>query len=366
MRTIFAIAATIACSIAVTGCTQKNEQTNLDFTAAAKADDIGKTAYLVNYDTKEKVDSSIIEADTLIHIKTNIKEPAIARLFVGDQRRGVFIIEPGTLTLDEQGNISGSELNNQLQDFEKQLSPLYETVDNDSISQDRRNLAKSRINSLMDSIIATQNIIGFSQLSDYCYYMDAEQFDSLLTKYPYYKDFENVKRMSEAKKAASNTGIGKKFVDFTIGEGDTATKLSDFVGKGRYTLVDFWASWCGPCRREMKNIKNIYADYNKKGLDVIGVAVWDKKADTEKAVAQLELPWPQILDAKEIPTNIYGIIGIPHLILFDPQGVVVARNIAGKELRSVVDSVMASNIHHKPATTAIAPDSTTSNTPVSK
>ena len=117
MRTIFAIAATIACSIAVTGCTQKNEQTNLDFTAAAKADDIGKTAYLVNYDTKEKVDSSIIEADTLIHIKTNIKEPAIARLFVGDQRRGVFIIEPGTLTLDEQGNISGSELNNQLQDF---------------------------------------------------------------------------------------------------------------------------------------------------------------------------------------------------------------------------------------------------------
>ena len=103
----------------------------------------------------------------------------------------------------------------------------------------------------------------------------------------------------------SATAAGNKFVDFTV-EGDSVQKLSDYVGRGRYTLVDFWASWCGPCRREMPVIKELYDEFNSKGLDVVGVAVWDEPEDSKKAMEQLELPWPQILNAKSVPTDLYG------------------------------------------------------------
>ena len=93
-------------------------------------------------------------------------------------------------------------------------------------------------------------------------------------------------------------------------------------------MVDFWASWCGPCKREIPNIKAAYEKYKGDKFDVLSVAVWDKPEDTAKAAAEHGVVWNQIVDAQKVPTDIYGIEGIPHLILFAPDGKILKRGDA--------------------------------------
>ena len=135
----------------------------------------------------------------------------------------------------------------------------------------------------------------------------------------------------------------KPFIDFTIAHGNmdgSAASLSDYVGKGKYVLVDFWASWCMPCRMEAPTIAEVYNKYKGDKFEVLGVAVWDKRDETIAAIKEDGYTWPQILDAKTIPTELYGIQGIPHIILFGPDGEIVARNLRGNRLKTKVAEVM--------------------------
>lgn len=138
-------------------------------------------------------------------------------------------------------------------------------------------------------------------------------------------------------------GSGTMFVDCIIPQGNldgTDARFSDFIGKGKYILVDFWASWCGPCRKELPNVKAVYDDYKGDQFDCLSVACWDKPADTMKAIEEEQLVWPQIINAQKIATDAYGISGIPQIILFAPDGTIVERNLRGEHLRQVVEKAL--------------------------
>ena len=109
------------------------------------------------------------------------------------------------------------------------------------------------------------------------------------------------------------TQPGAKFTDFEVTYDGKTHRLSDVVGKGKPVLVDFWASWCGPCRREMPNLKAINEKYGDR-LKVLGVAVWDEPDDTLKAVKELGLPWEIWVNGKTAPTDAYGINGSVCLV----------------------------------------------------
>ena len=148
------------------------------------------------------------------------------------------------------------------------------------------------------------------------------------------KEDPAVKQQVGSLQAKKATKAGQPFVDFTIvqdpGNPETSTvKLSDYVGKGKYVLVDFWASWCGPCKAEIPNIKAVYEKYAGEDFDVLSVAVWDKPEASVKTAAELGITWNQIINAQQVPTDLYGIDGIPHIMLVGPDGIILNRNLRG-------------------------------------
>ena len=122
-------------------------------------------------------------------------------------------------------------------------------------------------------------------------------------------------------------------------EGQTQ-KLSDYVGKGKYVLVDFWASWCGPCRGEIPTIIDLYNKYAGDNFAVLGVATWDEPADTRKAMEELGIQYPQIMNAQKAGSDAYNIEGIPEIILFAPDGTIVKRGLRGEAMVKAVEEAL--------------------------
>ena len=115
--------------------------------------------------------------------------------------------------------------------------------------------------------------------------------------------------------------------------------LDDFVGKGQYVLVDFWASWCGPCREETPYVVKAYNDYKDKGLVVIGIAVRDQKPNTQKAMVDMGIYYPQLLDPMIALAREFGVSTIPHLFLFDPDGKIVQQDMRGEGIDALLRTV---------------------------
>ena len=154
---------------------------------------------------------------------------------------------------------------------------------------------------------------------------------------------ESITKMIARLRRVEATQAGAQFVDFEgVDDANKAVRLSDYVGKGHYVLVDFWASWCGPCRREIAHLKKVRDAYTDKGLVILGTVVWDEMEDHLKAMKELEITWPQIFNKTEA-TELYGIAGIPQIILFDPAGKIVARDLRGEEINKLLDKALQDN-----------------------
>ena len=176
--------------------------------------------------------------------------------------------------------------------------------------------------------------------------IDDEQVSSIIDKMPeeLLQD-EVVAYLKKGLDARKTTAEGMMFTDFTVEHVygydrsvdpqplKKEVKFSDYVGNGKYVLVDFWSPWCGPCKREIPNIQKVYADYKDKGLEVLSLAVWERQpqSHTIETAAKLGMDWLHINNCGQIPTDIYGVEGIPHLMLIGPDGTILKRGFHGLE-----------------------------------
>ncbi len=135
--------------------------------------------------------------------------------------------------------------------------------------------------------------------------------------------------------------VGQPFIDFTLQtkDGENVT-LSEIIAQNKLTLVDFWASWCGPCRHENPVVKAAYEQYHDLGFEVIGVSVDQDEAAWLKAVEADQLPYTQVRDSENTASEAYMIYYIPANFLFDQNGTMVAKGLRGEDLRAKLEELL--------------------------
>ena len=345
-RNSFILAALAACAAVACG-TKVSDKTTLEGAFVADAPD-EVTITIQDLD----IDTTVAVTEGKFSVELPVCKTAFATLTADGVRNKMFVSDgtPLTFSVSEDGEatIVSKTPSASVQERFRAYADAIMKIEKDARAkleacEEGDDLAKSEIINALD-VAETElnkktfdenkdNIIGVSAFRDLQYDYTPAQIDSMLNLFdPSLAENPTIVKIKKANDAKKATGEGAMFTDFDI----NGVKLSDYVGKGKYVLVDFWASWCGPCKREIPNIKNVYEKYKGDDFDVLSVAVWDKPEETIAAAKALGVNWNEIIDAQRIPTDIYGIQGIPHIILFGPDGVIIKRDLRGEGIEEEV------------------------------
>ena len=270
--------------------------------------------------------------DTTIHFAF-IAEPG-GNLKI-DLNKGEFI-EASPLNIDYKTFSNAyKELNNRIQQLDDSLTQLIENKTlsledaENAFYTERDNLNAEYVEQL-ETMLATHpnDIVGAIVLNSFLSKCDDdERIDATLaTMSDYVMEHPAVNKRVQRRIKLKETAEGMPFKDFSVEQEDgTTVSLSDYVGKGNYVLADFWASWCPPCRKSMPLLKELYNECHDKGLEILGLATRDKVKDSLRAIEEEQMTWPQILSDNSPAADTYGVNGIPHLILFAPDGTIALR-----------------------------------------
>ena len=264
-------------------------------------------------------------------------------------------LEPGTklnVTLDKgvkladnggANEIYGAFMEGVVKQNEEQMAKYQELmaagVERDSMMAVMGEMRDASMKTWENAITDNKdNIVGASIFADYCRSIsDKAAFDSICSTLKFADKFEAITKQKEYFQTLDATSEGKMFVDFEGKDMDgKAVKLSDFVGKGKYVLVDFWASWCGPCRGEIPNILAVNKKFGGDKFMVVGVDVWDQEDKFKEAVAEEKINYAQIFTDGDTATKLYAIQGIPQIMLFGPDGTIVKRGLRGDAIAETV------------------------------
>ena len=173
-------------------------------------------------------------------------------------------------------------------------------------------------------------------------------------KHPYVLDFKRRMDAADAQRreagakrreaaAQAQSLVGRKFLDLEELDRDGKPhKLSEYVGKGRWVLVDFWAAWCNPCKVEMPNVVAAYRKYHDKGFDIVGLSLDNDRDEWIRAIREWDMPWIHLSDLKywqSVAIQTYSVTGIPDNLLIDPEGTIVARGLRGAQLEAVLSRI---------------------------
>ncbi|MGM9749147.1 MAG: TlpA family protein disulfide reductase [Candidatus Cryptobacteroides sp.] len=249
------------------------------------------------------------------------------------------IIEPGSISSDDAIVFYGSRNNDALNQAVQELDKCSE----DSVAV--RNLFAETAEKYSDATLVALLSNAFRKLDPGMWLRTIGQMDDAIINHPVIESCsKRANAILVAERAAKATAEGCRFADFKGEWNGREYKLSDFAGKGKYVLVDFWASWCRPCREEIPNVIRVYEKYKDKGLVVLGVAVSDRPEQTAKAVEALGINYTVVNEVGRSASDAYGIRFIPQIILIAPDGTIVAKGLTGDQIETTVQKFLSTKM----------------------
>ena len=242
-----------------------------------------------------------------------------------------------------------------------EIEKTIEQLEDKSISDEQRESLTQKIEGLEKNFITSSinamngnmdTFSGITILKNIYYYLKYEELETLVNQIPESMDEDPfVQSIKEQVGALKKTAEGKQFVDLALQDPKGKDiKLSDYCGKGKVVLIDFWASWCGPCRREMPNVVEAYKKYKNKGFEIVGISLDNNGEAWKKAIEDLHITWPQMSDLKGWESEAakeYAINSIPHTILVDKDGTILARGLSSEELMKRLSTLLPDFVTHK-------------------
>lgn len=352
----------IAVAFIMTACNQ-NKNFNVNVSLANGND---KTIYLQKYvdNVPVTIDSAVIAEEKAV-LTAPIDNPQIlyalkikgqrgSMPFFADNKDVAFV---GDLNNPQAVEIMGSETqaeldayNDQLDEINMQIRDLYAVMqqafsDNDSIKMDSLNKVGTALMEQQDNF-RDEYIKAHPESFVTHYILDGVKQDYPLDQL---KDLmagfttESIYRdhLNDYVAKQERLEVGQPFIEFTLQtkDGEDVT-LSEKIAQNKLTLVDFWASWCGPCRHENPVVKAAYEKYHELGFEVVGVSVDQDEAAWLKAVEEDELPWMQVRDSEDKVSEDYMIYYIPSNFLFDQNGTMIAKGLRGEDLEAKLAEIL--------------------------
>lgn len=251
------------------------------------------------------------------------------------------------VTIDDydtgRATASGSPLNDKLMSIQDSLLALTK---NRPDNKEAYNELMTKINKFVISEIEENhsNPLGAFLLSSLSRRIDAKEWLDLYDDLsPDVAIYPQLLSQSERAKSTLTSTPGNMFHDLEgIDTEGKPTSLADYIGKGKFVLVDFWAYWCGPCRREAKEtLMPLYEKYkDNPDFMILGVMTSDKPENHIAAYKDFNYQWPQMIDSTNSAGKVYGFDAIPFIILFAPDGTIVDRGIRGDQIVKCVDDAL--------------------------
>lgn len=254
----------------------------------------------------------------------------------------------GNYVMGSPLNFINHKLIEELKPIYDQIIPLRKTVRDANASAEAKKKAEQQADSLYSISTKIQknyafsnmdNIFGIGLLRNLSYEMTLNEMDSVLRLVPEtMKNNPQVVALQKSLDTDRKTADGNPMIDVTLPNvKGKMTSLSSLVKKNKLTIVDFWASWCGPCRAELPEMKKIYAEFKSKGVGMVGVSFDSKKEAWLKAIKTMGLDYQHISDLKgwgSAAAKAYNVKGIPFTMLINKKGVIVGRDLHGDDLKA--------------------------------
>lgn len=290
---------------------------------------------------------TLTNAEGVFVLKGSVGEPQMAMLEGGNERRyGSAVVEPGaalTVEIPYEGGalFHGTPANEALSSLSKELEPTLSRLDN-AAGESQADSLMGVVQSAMTHTVRanSDNLAGAfllnSAVGQLPYTEGRQLFDGLSA------NMQNSAQGLATRKvldAMSKTEIGQPFMEIALPSADgTVLKLSE-IAAGRWTLLDFWASWCRPCRGEMPFLRQAMQKYSRFGFIIYGVSLDRDQEAWKQAMEADQMTWPNVLGYKTPTIDAYGVRIIPTNFLLSPEGKIVARNLRGEELLKKLDEL---------------------------